>query len=953
MTRFNQTLAVKGAAFTLLWIAFSTLTMLPADAQQDDGQQADTQETANGQATEGAATAVSKDELEIRELFREFESASKDDTAERLMELFDFQLLVDAVIAESGVDLPAGLQNQLVVQVAAMTRRQYEAVGDRWVRHKIVQLRWTEDKSIAEVFVRNWCEEDYTTSRTVFYLQRTDRGLKIYDWMDLSLGFGTVSLTAAIMRDGYESNFPPQVAHGLRALFQSMMEMMQDQENFDRDWFDRTTGTSLPPMVEAIRWNLQAAASLESDPVYALECLDKLEAFNERVIMSSFMRANAHLQLGNSEKAVRYCQDYLNQFGSDADTFYMLGAALGQLDRMDEAIDAFKAGLQDTPEAIGLVEELALVLPADRKQEFVAAFKALPDPIAEFEYLADSFESYEDAEALSTLIETALTITKDLPHLDYYQIVLLIQGEEYGQAFEKLIAAVKSPATDPDYLTYYEDLLCSVAVKVDKVHAAYDACSDKLEAISSFEYQVELSDEIEERLEQLHAHNRLIDSLYAAYAEAHPDDAEVWSRIGGREMDAENYAEAVVHLKKAIELAADESDKQMLLDDCVTCYLLMDEVVKAYQDLDDKRLVFRILSFNLEEESDEFLAVKKLHRERFPYDVDLLLPEIEQSYESAEYAQVLTLADQAIAFDANQEDVNWRLDRVQFYRILALAHLKRTDEALIASRTRDDDERDHLRALVYAIKGQRQRFTEAYQRCLSQDPYFGSDDILAYIEVPADWMPERSDQAASAFIAYQELRRVVFLLPEPIAISSFFVRQAAQATGLRLFEVAKSELATGNNDYICEMNEHAVVLAADGCKYFLSVGKDRYDGGYIPGFVDDEYEDSVSEDSVSEEQAVDQERVALEKAVADHQAWFAIDLFTWPQELESEQTDSIPPSASLRLAELTGQMIGNNAVVAVHPDRGVAVICDDAFLDRFYGENPLSAFVPESAEPAE
>ncbi|MCA9140643.1 MAG: hypothetical protein KDB00_27915, partial [Planctomycetales bacterium] len=263
-------------------------------------------------------------ETEIRDFFREFESATRDETAERLMKAFDFQTFVDAVIDQSGVKLPDVVKNQLHTQVAVMTRREYEALDDRWTRHKIVNILWTADKEVAEVFVRHW-SEDLTTWRTIYYLKRTDQGLKIFDWMDLALGFSTVSLTAAIMSDGAESNFPPQLARGMQHLFRAMMALMEGDQAAASDWLEKSTGAAISPVLEALRWNLNAAVSLEYEPVYALECVDKVEAFNDRLIMASFMRASAHMQLGNYEKVVRYAQDYLDQYGADADTFYALG----------------------------------------------------------------------------------------------------------------------------------------------------------------------------------------------------------------------------------------------------------------------------------------------------------------------------------------------------------------------------------------------------------------------------------------------------------------------------------------------------------------------------------------------------------------------------------------------------------------------------------------------------
>lgn len=876
-------------------------------------------------------------DAEIAKFFQSFESATQEETAKHLISLFDFTLLIDAVIEESGVEIPGPLRRQLIGQTAIMTRRQIELLGEKWTRHKVVQILWTDDHRIAEVFVRNW-SDDFSTSRTIYYLQNTAQGWRVYDWMDLSLGLSTVSVTAAILRDGSEANFPPQFAKGVRSLFRVIMAAAQGDLDKASEWARKSTGLTIPPMLEALRWNLFAAIEVELDPVLALEYLDKAEAFDEGMAVVSYLRCSAHLLLENYDQVVRHAQDYLRRFGADADTFYAMGIALDQLGETEEAIEAYKAGLSDTPESIDIVAELAHVLPKDRKSEFVPYFKALPDPLSHFELLADNLEAYEDGPGLQALIEAASTISTDLPHLEYYQLVLMVIDERHEDAYAKLIDLAKEFNDEPDYRPYYDALLCQMGAELGKSVEAYQACENKSDALDSLIFALESkgADEIETDAEPTKNTEveKQIETLLALHAKQFADAPATWIMIAERDWEAQRFEKALQGFYKAFEMADSPEEQQTVSSQITTCSIDFGKPIQAYEKLEDKKHVFRLLTDALDPESADYIAIKKLHREKFPNDLIIAVAEVESNYESEKFAAALKLADAALADAANDDTSSWRLESIQFYRILCLAQLKRTDEALIAARAVDSDSRDELRALIYAIKGRRQRFVEAYQRCVLANQWFAPEDILAYVKVPKEWFPEPSKSRVSEFYGYSQVRRIVFLLSDPIQINRFTIGNSSSAAGMRLFETEKADLSTSNTEFLCALSENAVVVATDQCKYFLSVDSQPY----LSNHADLQFTGD----------GTDQHDETLQKAVEDHRAWFAIDIYVWPQDLEHDFPVSIPKTAVERLVKLATGTLGGRAALAIHPDSSRAVRCDQKFFDRLLSDRPISAF--ETAE---
>ncbi|MCO8125092.1 hypothetical protein NHH03_25375 [Stieleria sp. TO1_6] len=874
--------------------------------------------------SEAAANDTESKEKQIHAFFQRVQDATHADTAERLMKAYDFELLVHAVVEESGVDIPDAVQDGLITQMSAMTRRQFEALGEKWTRHKVMQILWSADQSVAEVFVRNW-SESLGTTRAIYVLRETKDGWKIVDWTDLSLGFSTVSLTAAILRDGLQTNIPGEIVPGLQRLFKAMLAAMQGDLDDGSNWLQKSVGMPIPPMLEALRWNMSAAIYCELDPVYALECLDKVEAFDQRAIVASFLRVNANLQLENYEQVARYAQDYLNRFGADADTYYALGIALGQLDRGDEAIAAYKAGLDDTPEAVGIVQELALELPDERKSEFSDYFKALPDPISHFESLADIFESYEDSAALGTLLQVAGTLSDELPHLDYYRAVLLISEKKFDQAYTSLAQTLGQIDADNEYREYYEYLFCETAVELGKITDAYERCEDKSLAFESMLFQLAQREPNDQTAAQLQ-------SLIETHTANFPDDAEVWMTIGESQLLAENYEAALVDFRKALELTDDTELKQQILDSCVTCYIELKKPVDAFRELDDKPYVYRCLSYQLDYDQPEYQTIEKLFREQFPDDVEFVSPRVKELYEAQKYSEALEIAEATLNGVAQDDPTRWRLYELETLRVLSLAHVKRFDDALIASRAEEAPRRDFLRALIYAIKGQRENFVAAYQQCQSGEFEYSNEEFLDYVAIPADWFPEVTSQPQSDYEPYAEVRRVVFLLKSPVTVNAYTVSRATESLGNRLFELDQQDLTTNDEQYVSQLHHQSVTLCEDRCKFFLSTQNEPYLGNH------ESIRYGIEDDSLNE-------------LIDNHQQWFAIDVYSWPQRLDAEDPVSIPVSAVHQMANLSRRMLSDQATVAIHPDSGRIVACSDSFFERLLSDHPISAFEPPESDP--
>ncbi len=153
----------------------------------------------------------------------------------------------------------------------------------------------------------------------------------------------------------------------------------------------------LPNSIEGIRWFMVASVEVTNErPQPALAAVDRAEMFQRDFPMVEYLRSVAFNQLGEHEKALKSAQKFIRLLGDDADAYLEMGDALEGLDRPDEALAAYRKGLDDTPESLDNLLALGLLLPDDKKGEIAERFAKLRRPQDDCETIAGEFLDAED-----------------------------------------------------------------------------------------------------------------------------------------------------------------------------------------------------------------------------------------------------------------------------------------------------------------------------------------------------------------------------------------------------------------------------------------------------------------------------------------------------------------------------------------------------------------------------
>lgn len=877
-------------------------------------------------SSQDSSREFSQTEQQIRQFFQDYQKATTADSTDPLIALYDFNEMAKAIIELAEVDIPPPLAQRMGQLMRSQVANQFALIDNQWTRHRIMQIDLSEDETIADVFVRSWSDV-VGTSRELYRLKKIGGEWRICDFSELSFNISTVAMAAMGIRDGIQAANPKAPVDGMRKLMRAITSCAQGDAYEATEHIDGMLGFSIPESWQSLRWQLSAAVYSAIDPIRAIEYLDKADAFGDPTPMADGVRGQAYLLLGRHEMAIKHLRRYVDQFGADADAFLSIGLALQEIGKTDEAIEAYQAALADTPESVECVEALALALPDERKNEFVGHFRKLPQPTEHFEYLGDSFVAEADAKALDALIVATTEIDSETPLLDYYRATRKHLAGDHEEAFKDLAKIISAKNEDDDTRSWQEPTLCDIARHCGKFREAYDICLDKQQAIRTL---VDLHGDDENRVHDEKSKNAIRD-LIASHLKSNEDDFEALMMAGSHASDEQQHETARRHFVKALSVAEDYQRSDAIYE-CIECYFQLDRPLGVYDDLSIDDQFFFTLEGRLVglSDDDRVAELKKLDRERYPDAFRNVLDDLPTLLEKQEFQNGLDRTKQALAKDPSEEEEHWDREQVLTYQARFLIGLKRYDEALIISRQTDAPTRDFLRTLVFAAKGQREKFDKALQRCLGEGDLYGLEDFADAREIPADWIPESAPETESPalkhYSPYHQVRRIVFLLSEPRYADANQLIEATNALGEPLLAITPDQMQMNEDNYICALQNQSVVVSTENCRYFIQSG----DGAFLN-----------DAEALAEEFYVGEEIAPL---IQQHKAWISIDIFQWPQTDANEQTVAIPPSASKRLGRLSRQLTSDIATVALLSDDETFVQCDEDFFSKLESDTPLDAF---------
>ena len=884
---------------------------------------------------------------QIEDFFTEYETAMRADTADELLKMVDFKAFADFVLDQAQIEFPEGIRRLLVTRLIQATKQEFGIAGEAWDRHRVLQATPFKDGKTVEVFVRTW-SEDGESSRNIFWLEKSDRW-RIIDWLDVELGIRNSTLISSILRETHASKQSKESIQTLNLLNQLFVAARQQDVDSTDELLADLTGRYVPNSIEGLRWIVEASTASYYEPLAALEATEKAEAFEPDAVLTDYLRLKAYFDLGEYQRTIHHAQRYLNRFGADESTYLIKGLAHAELGQIDAALESYEAGLEDNPQSFDLISQYVSDLPEDQKDKASQYFLAIPNLMESFEDFADDFEANEEYIALQILLDAATSIGETVPHREYYESIVLQGQGDPTAAMEKLIAAVDQLDADDYYREYYEQAICTAAIKSSQVMRAYEICEDKVACFRSLlnglhaelndqntDSQAKPDDQVRSKAEAD------IDELVAKHLATHSADWLTFVILGDRAYYNEDYEKAKTHYESALKYRSKDDSSDTFLYNVVDCHIETDSIIAYYQSSDFKQQVYDIARYRLSSDSQEYQELQRLHRANFPNLPEFVLSQMETLYAEGRYQEAYD-AFARLEVEENEEEKSYLMQQIEFIRVLCLARLGKNDDAILSARRLEEEYRDIARALIFAIRNDRNGFRGAVQRLIAAEQELSREEFAEWVDVPEAWfeglISKDSSTATSnpaGFAPYDEIRRLVFLANEPVPLDMRLIREAAADAGLSLFEIHRQQLLTEQENYVCALSPDAFIVSSKGFKFFLYKREAR--------FLDQLSSAGIEYDESDE---------ALQSRIAEHASWFSIDVLAWPQATDRQGPSAIPQDAVRRMIQLADSLMGGKATVAIHVDGAEAVACDPELFSRLKASPKIDSLRPAETVDAD
>lgn len=641
-----------GLITCLLLCGCSTRTSQPVAGKKDaksggktTGSVQDSYETHKKQSP-----AAGKADTEISPLFDRFLVAIKDRDAQRLRSLTDHRRMFQEIERQqlfSGV--PPAEKTALRIAFASEVGDGLldEATAGGWKDLKILTTDIDENGNQAQVVARVSLSSTPTPVAVRFWLSKTDKGWRVFDW-EIADSFLRASshIGAMLTVLRADSDIEPiqqliyaarQVAEGNFAEAQSVL--------------DQSLDAALPDYLEAGRWLLYAQTKFaEDDPKTAKRCLEAAATLNPNILALPKLRAACNAALGDYESSLEDSKQALEQLGGDAEIYVRMGDALAELGRAEDAADAYRNGLALDGDSLVCLLGLASVLSDGDKAEIGQRFAKTSDPTAFFEEVMQAFLNLDDALSAEAVLDQFKKHSSDEQLISYYEAELDIARKNFASAEDRFDSLVKA-ATNPNAKAFFESRLVESLVSAGKPVHAYRAGTDKQ---ATFAY-------IADRLMDEENADLLL-AVATKHEKEHPEDINVYLYKGSAHYFKKQYAEAEKELAQGMSLAETESIRDRFRQFRVLARFKMGEGLAAYKEIPPRRKTFEQLAnlYLAEKKGQELEQLVQLHRKSNPSAVTLDVWEAEAKLLTNDYQGAATRIRTALK-DAKDKKVKLAL----------------------------------------------------------------------------------------------------------------------------------------------------------------------------------------------------------------------------------------------------------------------------------------------------
>lgn len=459
------------------WKRIEELPPRPPDSQEETLRE--WKSAFQGEAADGEGLAG------IHKLFADLGRALRTADPEELGALFDGERLYQEVRRLGALpNVPPLRERQLVrrIHAALMDGLAQNATVLRHDRFEIKHCRFLDDGSEALVYARMWRQD--VSWKTRWWIVKRRDGWRMYDCEDLAFPIRASDGFAISFK---ESSKKPRDAARTQAALQDFRQLYEavvaDDCEAAEKALAKVDASELPSPIKPHLTILEAGVHLcYGRWQRALECCDRHEALRDKLDMSfstvSLVRSSAYNGLERYAEARQAAERYIERFGADPDAYFQLGVSHDGLGQPEQAVAAFRKGLDDDPDSLDNLWGLGLVLPGDQMDEIGARFAEMRNPGDRFETVAPLFEEKNAWEALEALVKAhARNDPKDL-QLAYYDVQVKVARGDHSAAAEVALDALRR-TQEPERREYFRAVFLDSLLALKQVLPAYSETPDR------------------------------------------------------------------------------------------------------------------------------------------------------------------------------------------------------------------------------------------------------------------------------------------------------------------------------------------------------------------------------------------------------------------------------------------------------------------------------------------
>jgi tetratricopeptide (TPR) repeat protein len=688
-------------------------------------------ETAESRFQEAAkafdAPDVDLNDPEVKAIHEAFESLRKEFVKrdrKSLREMFDITRLYQETMRwapnihhtpreqrEFIKGMDEGISNSLVARADLMAFDRFE----------IRKCRFSADRKEVSTFVR--MDRAVGALKIRWWLIRHDEKWLFYDFEELDGGLRWSSATAEALK---MTQTDVAKVDELQRQADLLGRGSQAIVNGDLDEADRcfqqlhpdTLGPAYAGLVYMGRGTIHLHRGNNKEALVQYDLADQICPDMARL---NFLRASAHNNLGEYETARKNAEKYLNQLGADAEGFEQLGIALEGLSRKDEALAAYRKGLDEDRNSLANLYHLALNLPIDNKVEAGERFAKMHRTEEQFDTLYEWLR-WSDPAAMQEIAKQYALVAPGNAKIALLKANDLLKKEDYegaAQCAKTALAAAADENVKAQLLWSY----CNAMRQLNREAVAYQELSRSEEAFTTLAGGL-IGDEHYDRL-------KLLVEVHRANS---PNDPWLHFYSALVAIQDNRADEGIQQLRTALDLAKDDATKSTIRTRLVSEMFSAGRALEALDQLEPKPDVFEQLASaaKFKKQSETLQSLIDAFRKLEPTSPAISRREMELAYLKQDYDTTIDIARRlrSTAGDA-EEDYSYLYDD---HLIRSLIALKRFDEVERELQGfKPDSDPSWYRTLISAARGDVGQSSANFEKLVADgwEPWeFYDDDIL-------------------------------------------------------------------------------------------------------------------------------------------------------------------------------------------------------------------------------